>query len=156
MGYRTAFDVRQAGFHWWIALLVVTFATLFLGIGWALRGSRDDELSLKGLLFQLVGAIGVLGAATFLVSTYREYHAATKALLKHDYSVAEGSVTDFVPMPPGGHSTETFRIDGVRFEYGGGWGSTVFNSEWNTGFIHNGVQARITYHDRDILKVEVR
>jgi hypothetical protein len=87
---------------------------------------------------------------------YSEYHSAEKALLKHDYSVAEGIVTDFIPMPPGGHATESFRVGGARFAYGSGWGSTVFNSEWNTCFIHNGVQARITYRGSDILKVEVR
>ena len=43
-----------------------------------------------------------------------------------------------------------------RFEYGSGWGSTTFNSEWNKGFIHNGVEARITYVGKEIIKVEVK
>lgn len=74
----------------------------------------------------------------------------------HSYSVTEGVVSDFIPMPPGGHSTERFVVNGVRFEYGSGWGSTTFNSEWNKGFIHNGVEARITYVGKEIIKVEVK
>jgi hypothetical protein len=90
------------------------------------------------------------------LSMYWEYRSARKAFEIHSYSVSEGVVTDFIPMPPGGHSTESFKVNGVRFEYGSGWGSTMFNSEWNKGFIHNGVEARITYVAKDIIKVEVK
>jgi hypothetical protein len=70
--------------------------------------------------------------------------------------VVEGVVSDFLPMPPGGHASESFTVDGVHFEYIGGWGSTTFGHEWNKGFIHDGVQARITFVGKDILKVEVK
>ena len=87
---------------------------------------------------------------------YGEYRNAQKAFAIHAYSVSEGVVNNFVPKPPGGHATETFVVNGVRFEYGSGWGSTMFNSEWNKGFIHDGVEARITYVGKDIIKVEVK
>lgn len=47
-------------------------------------------------------------------------------------------------------------VNDVRFEYGSGWGVTMFNSEWNKGLIHDGVEARITYVGKDIVKVEVK
>ena len=100
--------------------------------------------------------MGILGALTFFIAIYSEYRNARNAFEAHSYSVSEGVVTDFVPMPPGGHSTESFVVNGVRFEYGGGWGSTTFNSEWNKGFIHNGVETRITYVGTEIIKVEVK
>jgi hypothetical protein len=78
------------------------------------------------------------------------------SLVHHDYSITEGVVTDFIPMPPGGHASKSFRIDGVNFSYGSGFGSTVFNSEWNNGAIHNGVEARISYRGPDILRIEVK
>ena len=34
--------------------------------------------------------------------------------------------------------------------------STRFNSEWNKGFIDKGVEARIAYIGKDIIKVEVK
>ena len=156
MAYRTVFDVAQVGFQWWIPLLIFIFAAMFAGIGWAIRTSSDRGSVTKGLMFQLVGGAGVLLAFVFLVSMYVEYYNGRKALATHTYSVAEGEVTDFVPMPPGGHAIESFAVNGTHFEYGSGWGSTTFNSEWNKGFIHNGVQARISYVGKDIIRVEVR
>ena len=156
MGYHTVFDVTRVGVQWWIPLLICIFTGLVLVIGWALKTSGDRDSKRMAVIFQLVGAVGILGALGFFASIYGEYHSATNALATHDCAIAEGVVTDFVPMPLGGHATESFRVNGVRFEYGSGWGSTVFDSERNTGFIHNGVQARITYRGKDILKVEVR
>jgi hypothetical protein len=156
MGYHTVFDVTRVGFQWWIPLLMFIFAGMIFGIGWAVRSSGERDSDMKGGLFQIVGVIGLLAAAGWFVSTYSEYHNAAKALATNQCSVAEGVISDFVPMPPGGHSTESFRVAGVKFAYGGGWGSTVFNSEWNTGFIRNGVQAKVTYRGSDILKIEVK
>lgn len=156
MGYRTVFDVTQIGFQWWIPLLIFIFAALFVVIGWAVRTSGDPDLHAKGLLFQIGGGVGILGALGFFTSMYGEYQNADKAIATHSYAVSEGVVSDFIPMPPGGHSTESFVVNGVRFAYGSGWGSTTFNSEWNKGFIHNGVKARIAYVGKDIIKIEVR
>ena len=156
MGYRTVFDVTQVGFQWWIPLLIFIFGALFAGVAWAVRTSDDKDSFRKGTLFQIVGTVGTLGAIVFLVSMYREYRSARNAFTTHSYSVSEGVVRDFIPMPPGGHSTESFDVNGVRFEYGSGLGSTTFNSEWNKGFIHNGVEARITYIGKDIIRVEVK
>jgi len=154
MGYRTVFDVTRDGFQWWMPLLMLLFASLFVLIGWGVRKSGDTDSSTKGLLFQLVGAVGSFGAIVFLAFMYGEYRAANQAMATHGYSVVEGAVTNFVPMPVGGHSLESFNVNGVFFEYGSGWGSTTFNSEWNKGLIHDGVQARITYIGKKIIKVE--
>ena len=98
----------------------------------------------------------IFAAAGFFASMYLEYRHIQKAFTEHSYSVSEGVVSDFIPMPPKGHGTESFVVNGVHFEYGSGWGSTTFNSEWNKGFIHNGVEARITYVGTEIIKVEVK
>jgi hypothetical protein len=47
--------------------------------------------------------------------THNEYHFAMKALATHDYSVAQGIVTDFVPMLPGGLSLNDFVVRLQRF-----------------------------------------
>ncbi len=139
-----------------IPFLMFIFAGMMCVLGWAIRNSGDRDSDMKGGLFQIVGVVGLLAAAGWFVSTYIEYHKAAKALATSQCSIAEGVISDFVPMPPGGHSIESFRVGGATFAYGGGWGSTVFNSEWNTGFIHDGVQARVTYCGSDILKIEVK
>jgi hypothetical protein len=156
MGYHTVFDVTQVGFQWWIPLLIFIFGVLCVGVGWAIRTSGDRDSIPKGTIFQIVGVVGILMAVVFFVSIYGGYRSAQRAFATHSYSVNEGMVRDFIPMPPGGHSTESFVVNGVRFEYGSGWGSTMFNSEWNKGFIHNGVEVRISYVGKDIIKVEVK
>jgi hypothetical protein len=148
MGYRTVFDITQGGLQWWIPLLAFICGTLFSGIGWALRKCGDNDSITKGTFFQIVGFVGLLGGLAFFASMFGEYRDAKGTLESHSYSVAEGEVSDFVPMPPGGHATESFTLNGVRFEY--------VNSEWNKGYVHNGVNARITYKGKDIIKVEVK
>jgi hypothetical protein len=156
MEYRTVFDASQGGFQWWIPLLMAIFGALFFGIGWILRTSRDGDLPAKCRFFQTVGGVSILGSIVFFAFAYLEHHNAQRAFATKTYSVTEGVVSDFIPMPPGGHSTESFVVNSVHFEYGSGWGSTAFNSDWNKGFIHNGVEARITYVGKDIIKVEVK
>jgi len=156
MGYHTVFDIAQVGFQWWISVLIFIFASLFVGVGGALRTSGDKSYVLKGTVFQAVGGVGILGALAFFVAMYGEYRNARNAIDSHSYSVAEGVVSKFVPMPPGGHAVESFAINGVHFQHGSGWGSTTFNSEWNKGFVHDGVEARITYVGTAIIKVEVK
>ncbi|SRR5579871_2081058 len=156
MGYRTVFDVTHVGFQWWIPLLISIFGALFIGIGWAVRTSGGKDSLTKGNFFQIVGAVGILGALGFFTSMYGEYRNAQKAFATQAFSVSEGVVKDFVPMPLGGHATESFVVNGVRFEYGSGWGSTMFNSDRDKGFIHDGVEARITYVGKDIIKVKVK
>lgn len=89
MGYRTVFDVTQVGLQWWIPLLIFIFGGLFLGIGWALRTGDKDSFT-KGTLFQIGGAMGILGALGFFTSMYGEYRSVQKAFAAHSYSVSEG------------------------------------------------------------------
>lgn len=116
-------------------------------------GADDDELG--GLYFQIAGITGLVASVVFLAFTYHEYRSAVHALSSHDYSIASGIVTNFVPM----HCkacTEGFTVNGVRFEYGTGFSSAGFGSLENTGFIHDGADARVTYsREHDILRVEV-
>src|SRR5712692_4529954 len=124
MGYRTVFDVARDGFQWW-PLFGLIVGALFAVIGSALRISGDKDSAVKASLFQLIGTVFIVFALAFFASTYNEYHNARKAFATHNYSISEGVVSDFVPMPPGGHSTESFVVNGARFEYGSGWGSTT-------------------------------
>jgi hypothetical protein len=156
MNYRTVFDVSQVGFQWGIySMLIFMFGTIFILIGWGVTTLDEVDLKWKGRIFQIVGGVAIAFGFLFLIGNYAQYHSAETALATKHYEVAEGTVKNFIPMPPGGHSIESFDIGTKHFQYGAGWGSIAFNSEWNKGFIRNGVQARISYQDEDILKVEV-
>lgn len=45
------------------------------------------------------------------------YTTVTDAYENGDYQTVEGYVENFHPMPPEGHDTESFDIDGVHFSY---------------------------------------
>jgi hypothetical protein len=136
--------------------MIALFASVFALSGWAMRQSNESGFRFKGIAFQCFGALGVIIGLLYLVSNYVAMRDYTKALSNRDCVVAEGVVADFVSMPPGGHAEESFRINEAKFSYGSGWGSLVFNSEWNNGFLRDGVRARVTYRGEDILKVEVQ
>ena len=139
--------------------IVSGFAIL---IGWGLQNSgsdgADDELG--GFLIKLVGVAGLVISVGFLAFTYSEYRSAVQALSSHDYIIASGIVKDFARNTPLGRfssTTESFTVNGSHFEYGSGLSSAVFGLYWNTGFIRDGVDARITFsHEHHILRVEVR
>jgi len=69
-------------------------------------------------LFQM---IGLLFAGAFLIMMISEnidlYKTTVGAYRSGNYETVEGYVDSFIPMPKGGHSRESFEIDGVHFEY---------------------------------------
>jgi hypothetical protein len=156
VNYHVVFDVSQNGSQLAIWFLIPLFALLPGLIGWALKNSGDPQSAFKGRFFILISGCGFAFSLVLLAGHWSNYHHAKKTLETRGYEIAEGAVRDFVPMPPGGHSIESFKVGDASFQYGSGWGSTIFNSEWNHGYIHNGAQVRITYSDGNILRVEVR
>ena len=156
MNYNIVFDASRNGSQLAIYALIPVFVLLPALVGWALKDSDDSKEALKGKFFLLLSAVGFSFSLMLLIGNYGEYYRARKALQTGDYQVVEGIVENFVPMPPGGHSTESFNIGSTSFRYGSGWGSIVFNSEWNHGYIHNGAQVRIAYKNEEILRVEAR
>jgi hypothetical protein len=156
VNYHVVFDASQNASQVGLFLFPPLFALVFGFIGWAVKNSGDPQWLAKGTFFMVISALGLGLSLVFLVSQLNKYHRAKKALETGNYQVAEGTVSDFVPMPPGGHSIEHFRVAGSAFQYGSGWGSVVFNSEWNRGDIRNGAQVRIAYSDGNILRVEVK
>ena len=73
-----------------------------------------------------------------------------------NFSIVEGTVTKFKPMPYSGHQMESFEVDGIRFEYSdfnlnsGGFNNTTSHG----GPIREGLSVRIAYNSGRILKIE--
>jgi len=72
------------------------------------------------------------------------------------YSIVEGPVTDFVPMPNEGHSYESFTVQGRRFTYSDYEVTSGFhNSTSHGGPIRQGLYVRVTYMGNLILRLQV-
>jgi hypothetical protein len=72
------------------------------------------------------------------------------------YSIVEGTVTDFQPMPYEGHQEECFTVQTERFCYSDYILSPGFrNTASHGGPIRSGLPVRIAYSDSTILRLDV-
>jgi hypothetical protein len=160
MNYISVFDVSKEGLPWQIPAFFILFCIGTIGfLTYMLRKLRG-QIPLSGYravstIAFLVGLGLVIGSIMQCEASYREYESARQLLQDPDTRVIEGMIHDFHQMPPGGHAIESFTINGIKFQYGTGWGSVIFNSNWNSGFLHDGVTARITYSGDKILRIEI-
>jgi len=95
----------------------------------------------------------------FNVFSYREL---VQAYRTGKYSVVEGIVEDFHPMPYEGHQSECFRVEKEKFCYSDYEVSPAFNqSASHGGPIRAGLPVRIAYYEDEnfqgqILRLEIR
>src|SRR5262245_53756421 len=156
LSYRVVFDISQNGNQLAILFLGPIGALLFSLVGWALRQTDDNDSRTRGTFFLVFSAAGGALSIFAILLSYAQFATLKHHLKTGRFKVAEGIVQDFVPMPPGGHATESFRVGDVNFRYGYGSSSTTFTSGWNQGYLHNGAQVRIAYDGGEILRVEVK
>jgi hypothetical protein len=132
------------------AMLVFRPAFMRLILPRGLQGRARAIFSWVFFIFAL------LLAAVGLPGTLQEYHRATSDLLEGRYSIVEGPVMDFVPMPYEGHALESFTVRGHRFSYSDYVVTAGFrNTASHGGPIREGLYVRITYAGNLILRLEV-
>lgn len=171
--YRTAFDIREQ--IPWGALPFAGVPALFVcvGVGMFLVSRGRGPAWLLAIADQLptqrpmpkwfpvvwtaFAVALLLAASTALALSYSGYR---DALASGAYQVAEGYVTDFVPMPYSGHAKESFSVDGVHFTYSDYVVTTAFNqTRSHGGPIRDGLAVRIAYlrsgDTNAILRLEV-
>ncbi len=120
--------------------------------------ARPRDPTLRTVLAGFILGFAILWTAATSISVLAQDWAARRALRTGTARVVEGTVRDFHPMR-GGHDSERFTVDGVRFVYpeiGPGFGKTVQDG----GPIREGLYVRIHYTGaRDhatILRLEIR
>jgi hypothetical protein len=161
MQFNVMYDAAQQGYPAWhmngmslvlvcVGLLLVLAPDLMQRLlPYGLQGRARRIFSWFFLCFALVGAF-----VTFR-STTQPYDAAAAALRDHRYSVVEGPVTDFVPMPYSGHAQESFAVGGRKFSYSDYILTGCFNNAASHGGpIRPGVVVRISYTGNCIVRVE--
>jgi hypothetical protein len=90
-------------------------------------------------------------------SLYPSYRAIRKEYLAGNFSVVEGAVEDFHPMPFEGHQDECFTVQGVQFCYSDYMVGRGFNNTSSHGGpIRAGLPVRISHSGNTILELEIR
>ena len=170
--YETIFDIAEKGYaQWWslgiAASLTIVSGALFFGQDsirrfpyfW-LPKRAAEFLNGMGFVFCCFGLIFTV------VSTFYDYISARIALDRGHYSVVEGSITDFKPLPSiregeqGVTGNESFVVQGKIFSYSDYDTRAGFNKTKRQGNqLDNGLKVRITYlnnkNDNEILRLEV-
>jgi hypothetical protein len=153
--YRVVFDFADKGFQWWFPALGLIFVLIGSVIFWLGRRNRWPlSRRVFGYVFTGFSCFWTLTAFAF---TFSEFLKLQSAYNHRTFAVAEGVVTDFVPMPYEGHKDECFTVNEQRFCYSDyGVSSGFSNSASHGGPIREGLPVRVSYVGNTILRLEVR
>jgi hypothetical protein len=151
--YHPVFTVLQKSAPWQpfvIVAVIVAIGTVVAVVNVVRRRARLFMVLITYAIFLLV-------AVTVYPSGIGDMYArAKKSYISGQYSVVEGTVTNFHPMPYSGHQNETFSVNGVQFSYSDYVIVPCFNNTSSHGGpIREGLRVRIAYSDDCILKLDV-
>jgi hypothetical protein len=162
MQYQVLYDIQQIAYPgWWI--FGVGFVLISVGTSFFLL--RDSAF--MNAIFDLGGALrraivplflACFGLLWIFIGCLNYAHFAEIRRIAHNENVdvAEGRVTQFVPMPYEGHADETFVVNGHRFAYSEYDETTGFHhTQSHGGPMRDGLQVRITFVGDAITKLEI-
>jgi len=117
---------------------------------------RSFRLIVVSIFFVIFGAYFLHSVSGVAAWRRDRYDGLKNLYLAGQYSVAEGTVTNFHPMPASGHDYETFSVNGVPFSFSDFDGSPCFNNTASHGGpMREGLRVRLAYSGNCILKLEV-
>jgi hypothetical protein len=157
--YYTVFTVLQQSVPWqerFILPGIILFGIIGVVIAIIQRWGRLSKSFI--VLTAVVCAVFLLLAAYAYSSPGVQdmYARAKDAYVQGQYSMVEGTVTNFHPMPYSGHQNKTFFVNGMQFSYSDYVLVPCFNNTSSHGGpIHEGLRVRIAYSGNCILKLEV-
>jgi hypothetical protein len=153
--YRVVFDLSQKGFQWWFPAFGLIFVVVGGVIIWL--GKRNDwSRSRRFVGYFMVGFACLWSGLTFS-TTFGEYLHLRSAFRRSQFSVVEGRVTSFRPMPYEGHKDECFSVQSQTFCYSDYSVTAGFNnSASHGGPIREGLPVRVSYVGSAIVRLEVR
>jgi hypothetical protein len=150
--YKVVFEISQKGFDWWfpaagVVIMVIGASSLLIG--------KPQKSTHRGAVYALI-ALSTLWTLLVLYSTLHEYLVLHQAYRKGQYSVVEGQVENFHPMPAEGHQDECFSVKYKTFCYSDFVLTAGFNNTASHGGpIRAGLAVRVAYVGDHILRLEV-
>lgn len=153
--YRVAFDLSQKGYEWWFPAFGLIFVALGVLIVWLGR-TRKWQRSRRFVGYFMTG-FACLWSGVMFSTTFREYAALHSAYRRSQFSVVEGQVSNFRPMPYQGHQLECFSVQAQTFCYSDYVVMAGFNnSASHGGPIREGLPVRVSYVGSSIVRLEVK
>jgi len=152
--YKVIFDISQKGFDWWFPAFGLVFVVVGMVSAWIGRRRHLKRWKSTGYVFT-----GLALAWTLIVfnTTVREYLVLQRAYKSGNFSVVEGVVDSFHPMPYNGHQEECFSVKQTTFCYSDFRSTAGFNNAASHGGpIRLGLPVRVSYIGGHILRIEVK
>lgn len=148
------FDATIDGYRGGDCTVAAASFAVMVAIVWLFQ-SRIPAVRLKGSIIA-AGVFGLACTGGWALIAWSQYLEVASALKTGCCTVVEGVVTDFHPMPFGGHSFESFGVAGVRFRYSDwNFGPGFHQSVARGGPIHSGLIVRIHRFGNDIARLEI-
>jgi hypothetical protein len=152
--YRVVFDLYQKGFQWRFPAYGLIFVFVGALLLWLGRG-RDWPPSRRLVGYCMIGFACLWSVLTF-ATMLAEYLNLSSDYRRGQFSVVEGLVTNFRPMPYEGHREECFSVQSQAFCYSDYEVTAGFNnSASHGGPIREGLPVRVFYVGNTIIRLEV-
>jgi hypothetical protein len=153
--YRVVFDLPQKGFQWWFPALGLIFAVIGGVFIWL--GRRNHWPLSRSFVGYFMLGFACLWSGLAFATMFHEYLNLRSEYRHGQFSIVEGPVTNFHPMPYEGHQDECFSVESQTFCYSD-YGITAGfnNSTSHGGPIRTGLPVRVSYIGNTIVRLEVR
>jgi hypothetical protein len=165
--FETIYDFSSSNGFKGLQILLVPMGLFFFSrfLLFLIENDKDEDLfknpdqqKFKIYVFQYISIfIFILFLIMFGSKYYKTYNLYNNSLIE-----TEGFVTNFHPMPEGGHDSERFTVNGVQFQFSdfdiSGFGYN--NAKSHGGAIDQNKYVKIGYikieNSNQILKLEIR
>ena len=160
MEWLTVYDFANDSIRSQNIFMPLIFVLIGLGILFFYKFNKSSKK--KNRIFGLVYTLfSILFCIIVIPHQINDFHLAKSTYENANYTVIEGVVTDFDPMPYAGHQNESFTINDVRFEYSD-FDESYYgfnNTKSHGGPIDEGRKIRVSYYINNkkniIIKIEV-
>lgn len=150
--YYTVFEIGQKGPRWNSYVPLVLMISVAVLLIWLAKRTKSFQWR-TGII--VGGVVSALFFMSFVIGVFKSVRLQ-RAYQRDEYSVIEGTVEDFQPMPPEGHQEECFSVKAKRFCYSDFRGTPAFNNTTSHGGpIKKGLHVRIAYIGNDILRLQI-
>ncbi len=116
MGYTTVYEVTSEASVPDLLPIIIGLALILFSLLFFLHPRVKASTIMKCFGLAWLTLATLLTAVISGLSIYDKWEL-NKAYRGGRFTVVEGRVENFVPISPGGKGTETFTVDGVRFQY---------------------------------------
>ena len=160
-GFQTVFEIGLTAFPWRGFAICAAFSVLGMGLirfsGAPALGSPKVARAARQIVGGFLVAFSLLLILLLGIRQIPDFVEKWHAYSSGKYSVVEGPVESFHPMPFGGHQNEWFRVHETSFSYSSYDETPCFHSAASHGGpIRSGLNVRIYFIDGCILRVDVR